>query len=91
MRTKARGRKTSRPTKHKYASRLTSKYQATVPREIRRHLHLKKGDQILYELLPDDTVIVRKTSPLDLHYLEALNTTMNEWETEEDEQAYKNL
>lgn len=46
---------------------------------------------ILYELLQDNTVIIRKTSPLDLDYLLALNSTMNEWETKEDEQAYKNL
>lgn len=91
MRTKARRSRISKPTKHNYVSRLTSKYQATIPKEIRKHLNLKKGDQIFYELLPDDTVIVCKTSPLDLHYLEALNVTMNEWETEEDEQAYKNL
>jgi AbrB family looped-hinge helix DNA binding protein len=73
----------------KYAARLTSKYQATVPKEIRKHLHLKSGDQIVYELLSDDTVIVRKTSPSD--YLQALNATMNEWESADDEQAYKNL
>lgn len=75
----------------KYSAKLTSKYQATVPMEIREHLHLKKGDSIVYELLPDNTVIVRKTSPLDLQYFHALNTTMNEWESEDDEQAYKNL
>lgn len=75
----------------KYASRLTSKYQATIPKEIRKHLHLESGDQILYELLPDDTVVVRKTTPLDLDYLHSINKTMNEWESDEDEQAYKNL
>lgn len=74
-----------------YSSKLTSKYQATIPKEIRQHLHLKSGDEILYELLPDNTVIIRKTSPLDLDYLHALNFTLNEWESAEDEQAYKNL
>ena len=74
-----------------YSARLTSKYQATIPKEIREHLHLESGDEILYELLPDNTVLVRKTSPLDLDYLQALNSTMNEWESEEDEQAYKDL
>jgi AbrB family looped-hinge helix DNA binding protein len=88
MAIKSKRRKIGKP---KYAARLTSKYQATVPKEIRKHLHLESGDQIVYELLPDDTVIVRKTSPLDLDYLQALNTTMNEWESAEDEQAYKNL
>lgn len=75
----------------RYSARLTSKYQATIPKEIRKHLHLESGDEIIYELLPDNTVIVRKPSPLDVEYLHALNTTMNEWESDEDEQAYKDL
>lgn len=83
--------KKRRAARVKYSARLTSKYQATIPKEIRRHLHLESGDEILYELLPDNTVIVRKVSPLDLDYLQALNSTLNEWESEEDEQAYKNL
>ncbi len=74
-----------------YAARLTSKYQATVPKRIREALKLESGDQIFYELLPDNTVIVRKTTPLDLDYLKALEATLNEWNSEEDEQAYKNL
>jgi len=74
-----------------YSARLTSKYQATIPKEIRKHLHLEGGDEISYELLPDDTVVIRKTVPLDLNYLEALNFTMNEWESDEDEHAYKDL
>lgn len=78
-------------TVNRFAARLTSKYQATVPVEIRRHLHLRKGDQVVYELLPDNTVVLRKTSPLDLQYLRALNSTLTEWESEDDEQAYKNL
>jgi len=76
---------------NKYSAKLTSKYQATVPVEIREHLHLKKGDQIVYELLPDNTVVLRKISPLDLQYFHALNSTLTEWESEDDEQAYKNL
>jgi antitoxin PrlF len=80
-----------RVSSSRYSSRLTSKYQATIPKEIRKHLHLEGGDEILYELLSDNTVIIRKTSPLDLDYLRALNFTMNEWESKEDEQAYKNL
>jgi len=88
MRMKNNKRRSGRPG---YSARLTSKYQATIPQEIREHLHLESGDEILYELLPDNTVLVRKTSPLDLDYLQALNSTMNEWKSEEDEQAYKHL
>ncbi len=83
--------KKRRMAKMRFSSKLTSKYQATIPKEIRKHLHLESGDEILYELLPDNTVIVRKSYPLDLEYLKALNTVMNEWESEEDEHAYKDL
>lgn len=75
----------------RYMARLTSKYQATVPKEVRRQLKLESGDQIIYELLPDGSVMIRKSSPLDLEYLLALNATLNEWESSEDEQAYKDL
>jgi antitoxin PrlF len=91
MRSRTKKRRRIRPSMHKYSVKLTSKYQATVPIEIREHLHLKKGDQIVYELLPDETVVVRKISPLDLQYFHALESTLNEWASEDDEQAYKNL
>lgn len=84
-------RKRNAAIPNRYTARLTSKYQATIPKEIRKHLHLASGDEVLYELLSDNTVIIRKTSPLDLDYLQALNSTMNEWESAEDEQAYKYL
>lgn len=88
MRTRVKKR---RKAAAKYSARLTSKYQATVPKGIREHLHLEGGDHILYELLPDDSVIIRKIAPLDVEYLQSLNSTMNEWKSDEDEQAYKNL
>ncbi len=92
MKARAKKRKRMRPqSSERYASRLTSKYQATIPTAIREHLHLKKGDKVVYELLPDDSVIVRKISPLDIQYLQSLNSTLTEWESDDDEQAYKNL
>ena len=74
-----------------YSVRLTSKYQATIPKEIRKQLQLEIGDEILYEPLPDNSVIIQKSLSLDLDYLEALNSTLSEWESEADEQTYKNL
>ncbi len=89
MATRVKKKRRMKPAR--YASRLTSKYQATIPKEIREHLHLESGDQILYELLPDNSVMIRKTYPIDFEYLESLNKTLSEWESDEDEQAYKNL
>lgn len=73
------------------SSKLTSKFQATVPKAIRDTLHLKSKDQIIYEILDDKTVVVRKASPLDKAYLKGLDHNLDEWNSEDDEKAYKNL
>jgi antitoxin PrlF len=71
--------------------KLTSKYQATVPKAVRSKLHLKAKDQICYEILDDGRVIIRKAQPYDIEYLNALTHTLSEWDSEDDEKAYKNL
>jgi antitoxin PrlF len=45
-----------------YASRVTSKGQITVPREIRRRLGLQKGDEM--EFVPEEErTVVRRAAP----------------------------
>jgi antitoxin PrlF len=72
-------------------AKLTSKFQATIPKEVRSTLHLKAQDQIVYEITKDNQVLLRKATALDLEYLQALKYTLTEWESEEDERAYKDL
>lgn len=72
-------------------AKLTSKNQATVPKPVRRHLHLKAKDQICYEILDDGRVVIRKAQPMDIEYLNALTHTLSEWNSDDDENAYKNL
>ncbi|MGA8164317.1 MAG: type II toxin-antitoxin system PrlF family antitoxin [Waddliaceae bacterium] len=72
-------------------AKLTAKYQATVPKKVREALHLEAGDDIVYEILDDQTVILRKVYPLDINYLEGINATLEEWEMKEDEEAYGDL
>ena len=90
MKTKTK-KKRRMKTQARYSSRLTSKFQATIPLGIRKHLHLKERDEIVYELLSDGTVVIRKTTPLDLEYLKSIESTLTEWNSEDDERAYKNL
>lgn len=73
------------------SSKLTSKFQATVPKEVREILSLTSKDQIIYEILDDQTVLVRKASPLDKAYLKGIDQTLEEWNSDDDEKAYKNL
>jgi len=72
-------------------SRLTSKAQATIPARVRKRLNLKPGDTIVFEGLDDGPVSVRKVEPLDLEYLAALETTLTEWNSKNDDEAFRDL
>ena len=72
------------------SSRLTSKFQATVPSPIREKLNLKAGDTIAFHVRGEE-VVLRKITPLDLTYLESLEVTLSEWNSEHDDDAYGDL
>lgn len=71
-------------------SRLTSKYQATIPRPVREHLGVGSGDSIAF-VVEGDRVWVRRAEPLDREYARALSGTMSEWLSPADEDAYRDL
>jgi antitoxin PrlF len=71
-------------------SRLTKKGQATVPSEVRNFLGLVEGDKIDFEIC-NNQVVVRKVTPLDIEYLNALESTLEEWNSDEDNEAYNDL
>ena len=72
-------------------SKITSKYQATIPQDIRKKLRIKAGDLVSFEITDNDTVVVKKATKLDKDYLRALNHTLSEWQSEKDEEAYEDL
>jgi antitoxin PrlF len=72
-------------------SRLTSKAQATFPARVRKRLNLKPGDTIVFEGSDDGPVSVRKVEPLDLEYLAALEATLTEWNSKNDDEAFRDL
>jgi AbrB family looped-hinge helix DNA binding protein len=71
-------------------SRLTSKYQATIPLPVRRKLKLKPGDTVVFDI-ENDTVMLRRATALDKEYTKALEATLTEWLTKEDDEAYRGL
>ncbi len=71
-------------------SKLTSKFQATIPKPVRKILHLGSGDVIAFDI-EDDGIHVRKARSTDLLFIKALEGTMSEWESEADEEAYRDL
>ncbi len=71
-------------------SKVTSKYQATIPLAVRRKLGLKPGDAVVFEI-ENDAVTVRRATVLDREYAKALEGTLSEWLSKEDEEAYRGL
>lgn len=71
--------------------KVTSKFQTTIPQEVREALHLKVGDYVLFEVLADGKVIIKKAEPFDKEYLKALTYTLSEWDSKNDEEAFRDL
>lgn len=72
------------------ASRLTSKYQTTIPEKVRKFLDLKKGDLIAFDI-KKKAVTLKKIFPVDLKFAKSLEQTLSEWTSENDEEAYRDL
>ena len=72
-------------------TRLTSKYQATVPADVRAALGLKAGDTIAWDVA-DGTARVRKVSALDVQFLKGVEANLaEEWLSAEDMDAFGDL
>jgi AbrB family looped-hinge helix DNA binding protein len=72
-------------------AKITSKGQTTIPQEVRNAMRVAPGDLIAWDVAPDGTATVRRVQPLDLEYLRALESTLSEWSSLEDEEAYRDL
>lgn len=70
--------------------KVTSKFQTTIPAEVRDELKLKIGDSVIFEII-DGVVVLKKIDSLDKAYLKAVAQTLSEWDSQEDEKAYHDL
>ncbi len=71
-------------------SKISSKNQITVPKEVRERLGIQPGDILAYDI-EDERVILRRVEPFDREFHEALAKTLHEWSTSEDEEAFRDL
>jgi antitoxin PrlF len=72
-------------------TKLTSKYQATVPADVRAALGLKAGDTIQWDIV-DGIARVRKAKPVDWAWHTFIEHTLaEEWLSPEDEEAFRDL
>lgn len=71
-------------------SKLSSKGQVTIPREIREKVRLEPGHLVAYEV-KDGVIILKRVEPFDAAFHEALSKTLDEWNSPEDEEAFRDL
>jgi antitoxin PrlF len=72
-------------------SKVTSKFQATIPQDIRSLLDLRAGDRIIFEVNENKQVTIKKATPLDLIYLRSIESSLTEWTSSNDEEDYRDL
>lgn len=71
-------------------SKLTSKFQTTVPTSVRKVLQLKAGDLVGFEIEGNE-VRLRRATPLDIVFTQALEGTLSEWSSVADDNAFRSL
>lgn len=72
-------------------SKLTTKSQATIPGKVRKLLGLNPGDSVAFEIDQGHKVVIRKATPVDFEFAYALEGTLSEWFSKNDEEAYRDL
>lgn len=71
-------------------TKITSNYQTTIPQEIRLLLGIHKGDAVMFEIDGKD-VLLKKVPAVDLDYLKAVESNLNEWKSKEDDDLFRSL
>lgn len=71
-------------------SRVTSKFQATIPSPVRAALGIKQGDMIAFEV-NNGLVRLTRAAPRDIAFAQAVEGTLCEWDSAADDEAYRGL
>lgn len=72
-------------------ARVTAKGQATIPKRIRDAAHIREGDMLAFDLDSNNRITIKRIEPsVDLE-LSALQETLSEWNSPQDEEAWRDL
>ena len=71
-------------------SRVSSKGQVTLPRKVREAIGVRPGDAVAYHV-GRGVVTLRRLEPIDLAFHAAVESTLAEWGSKEDDEAYGDL
>ena len=76
--------------------KLTTRFQVTIPKEIREALNLKAGDSLSVRALESGYIIINKEYPdkeypVDKEYYQAITPLVTGWDSPEDDEAFAHL
>ncbi len=71
-------------------AKVTSKGQVTIPKKVRSALGIRQGDILRLEV-EGDRAVLKRVAAAGEDDLKALAATLDEWTTDDDEDAYRDL
>lgn len=71
-------------------SRLSPQGQVTLPKEVLKKIGLQPGDLVAYEV-ENGHITMTRAEPSDMAFHTALVTTLTEWDSPEDHEAFDDL
>ena len=72
-------------------ARVTAKGQATIPKRIRDAAHIREGDMLAFDLDSNNRITIKRIdTPIDIEQA-ALQETLTEWNSPQDEEAWRDL
>ena len=70
--------------------KVTSKYQTSIPKEVREKLSIHAGDYVTFEI-KGNSVTLKKVDNIDKNFLKLAQKSMQEWNSKEDDKQFAHL
>ena len=70
--------------------KVTTKYQTSIPKEVREKLAIHAGDYVTFEV-KGNSVTLKKVDNIDKNFLKLAQKSMQEWNSKEDDKQFAHL
>jgi len=74
-----------------FASKVTTKGQATIPSAVRRHLGVEPGDSVMFTVIDGETVTLKRAEKLDAGFLRLASEAFTDWNTPEADEEFRDM
>lgn len=74
----------------KSLSKVTSKFQTSIPKDVREKLAIHAGDYVTFAI-KGNAVTFRKVEKIDKNLLKLMQKNLHEWNSKEDDECFSHL